>query len=78
MSQQLRRIRAKLALDKKGGWIAGVCSGVARRLNVDAIYVRGAVVIAAVFFPKTVIVAYVLVWLLMHERKTEPDQTISK
>ena len=75
MSQQLQRIRAKLALDKTSGWIGGVCAGSARYFNTEPIYLRGGVVIAAVFFPKTIIIVYVIAWLLLYERKRDTDQT---
>ncbi len=76
MSRQLQRIRAKLALDKTRGWIGGVCAGIARYFNIEPIYLRGGVVIAAVFLPKTIIIAYVIAWLLLYERKRDTDQTM--
>ena len=73
MSQQpLQRIRGKLALDKSRGWLGGVCAGFAGFFGIEPIYVRGGIVIVGVFFPKTVIVAYVLLWLLLHQRKAAP------
>ena len=74
MNQQLQRIRNKLTLDKAGGWVGGVCAGFARFFNIEPIYMRGGVVIIAVFFPKTVIVAYVLLWLLLYQRKREDSE----
>lgn len=74
MSQQLQRIRNKLTLDNAGGWLGGVCAGFARFCNIEPIYVRGGVVIVGVFFPKTVIVAYVLLWLLLYRRKREDSE----
>lgn len=73
MSQNLQRLRTKLTLDRSGGWIGGVCAGFARFFNIEPIYVRGSVVILGVFFPKTVIVAYVLLWLLLYQRKRNDD-----
>ena len=72
MSQQLQHGRRKLALDKSRGWLGGVCAGIARYFGIEPIYVRGSVVIVGVFLPKTVIVAYVLLWLLLHQRKAGP------
>ena len=74
MSQQLQRIRSKLTLDKNGGWIGGVCAGIARYFHIEPIYLRGGVVIVGVFFPKTVIVAYILLWLLLYQRKRSSDE----
>ena len=47
--------------------IAGVCSGVADYLGVDPTIVRLAVVVGTVLGFGTLLVAYVLAWLLMPE-----------
>jgi len=47
--------------------VAGVCSGVADYLGVDPTIVRLAVVVGTVLGFGTLIVAYVLAWLLMPE-----------
>ena len=65
----LDRIRSKWQLDKKEGWIAGVCAGLARFLNTDPAFVRVGVIIAALFLPKIVIAAYLIAWLLLDERE---------
>lgn len=47
--------------------VAGVCSGVADYLGVDPTIVRLAVVVGTVLGFGTLLVAYVLAWLLMPE-----------
>lgn len=47
--------------------IAGVCSGIADYLGVDPTIVRLAVVVGTVLGFGTLLVAYVLAWLLMPE-----------
>jgi phage shock protein PspC (stress-responsive transcriptional regulator) len=54
--------------DRRSGWLGGICAGIGRYFNVDAIYVRIAVVVAAVFFPKIVIAAYIIAWFLLYRR----------
>lgn len=62
------RLRSGLTLDKKNGWIAGVCAGCANVLNTDPTFVRVGVVVAGVFMPKLVIAAYLVAWLLLNDR----------
>jgi phage shock protein PspC (stress-responsive transcriptional regulator) len=47
--------------------VAGVCSGVADYFGVDPTIVRLAVVVGTVLGFGTLLVAYVLAWLLMPE-----------
>jgi len=47
--------------------VAGVCSGIADYLGVDATLVRVAAVVAAVFSFGAAVVAYVAAWILMPE-----------
>jgi len=47
--------------------VAGVCSGIADYLGVDPTIVRLAVVVGTVLGFGTLLVAYVLAWLLMPE-----------
>ena len=62
-----QRFRFKLYLDKRNGWIAGVCAGIARRLRVDPAIVRVAVIVTGLFLPKLVIAAYLIGWLVLDE-----------
>ena len=73
MSRQLRRLRNRLGLDRRRGWIGGVCAGLAGFFGIEPIYVRGAVVIAGVLFTKTVIVVYVVLWMLLYQRKGDGE-----
>ncbi len=59
------RIRNRLGRDTRNGWLGGVCAGFGRALNIDARFLRAGIVIAAVFFPKIVIAAYLVAWILL-------------
>lgn len=61
-----------LYLDKKNGWIAGVCAGIANRTGMDAAIVRVAVIVTGLFLPKTVIAAYLITWLVLDEQRGSP------
>jgi phage shock protein PspC (stress-responsive transcriptional regulator) len=47
--------------------IAGVCAGVATYTNLDVTLVRLLTVLGAIFSLGTVVVAYVVAWILMPE-----------
>jgi phage shock protein C len=64
----INRIRSGLRLDKKNGWIAGVCAGLANYFDTDPAFVRVGVIVTALFLPKIVIAAYLVAWLLLDER----------
>ena len=63
----MNRIRSGIRLDKKNGWIAGICAGLANYLDTDPAFVRVAVIVTALFFPKIVIAAYLVAWLLIDD-----------
>ena len=65
---RLERIRTRLARDRKEGWIAGVCAGVARYLNIDPAFIRVALVVAAIFAWKVVLATYIVAWVLLPNR----------
>ena len=67
-NSNMDRIRSRLQLDKKNGWIAGVCAGIANYLDTDPAFVRVAVIVTALFLPKIVIAAYLVAWLVLDER----------
>jgi phage shock protein C len=46
-------------------WLGGVCGGVARYLDVDPTVVRLLTVVATILGLGSVIVAYVVAWILM-------------
>lgn len=45
--------------DMAGSVISGVCAGVARYFEVDAMWVRGAAVLALLMMPVVTVIAYV-------------------
>ena len=59
------RTRTRFMRDTREGWAGGVCAGLGRALNIDTRFVRAGVVIAAVFFTKIVLAAYLVAWILM-------------
>ena len=63
-----QRPRLNLYLDKRNGWIAGVCAGIANRLRLDPAVVRVAVIVTGLFLPKLVIAAYLIAWLVLDEQ----------
>ena len=65
----LDRIRSRITLDSREGWIAGVCAGFARFLNTDPAFVRVAVIISALFMPKLTAAAYLVAWLVLDDEK---------
>ena len=62
---RLDRMRARLARDIDGRWVAGVCAGIARHLGIDVAFIRAAVVIAAIFAWKAVLAIYLAAWILL-------------
>jgi phage shock protein C len=63
----LDRIRKRITLDSREGWIAGVCAGFARYLNTDPAFVRVAVIISALFMPKVTAAVYLIAWLVLDD-----------
>jgi phage shock protein C len=59
-TQPRRLIRSK---DDK--WVSGVCGGVARYLGVDANLVRLVVVLGTILGFGSLIIAYIVAWILM-------------
>ncbi|MDA1076344.1 MAG: PspC domain-containing protein [Proteobacteria bacterium] len=66
--RMFERLSRRLYLDKKNGWLAGLCAGIATYFAIDPAFVRVGVVVTALFFPKLVIAAYLVGWLLIDER----------
>lgn len=48
-------------------WLSGVCGGLARHLGVDANLVRLLVVLGTVFGLGSLVIVYVVAWILMPE-----------
>jgi phage shock protein C len=65
----LDRIRKRITLDSRNGWIAGVCAGVANYLNTDPAFVRVTVVISALFMPKVTAAVYLVAWLVLDDER---------
>ena len=53
--------------DRRRGWIAGVCAGLAGALDTDPALVRTAVIVTALFLPTATLVAYLAGWLILEE-----------
>lgn len=64
----VERVKNRFHLDKDNGWIFGVCAGLANTLHLDAAIVRVGVVVTGLFFPKLVIAAYLVIWLVLDDR----------
>lgn len=60
MSQPRRLVRSR-----EDRWVSGVCGGVAKYLGVDANLVRLVVVLGTIFGFGSLLVAYVVAWILM-------------
>lgn len=56
-----------LGVVRADGWVGGVCAGVAYRLGIDPLIVRGIVVVAAILGAPAVLV-YALAWALLPDR----------
>lgn len=56
--------------DTEGRWFGGVCSGLAQRFGVDPILIRAAAIVLA-FVGGIGLTAYVVLWLLMPDRRGE-------
>lgn len=54
--------------DKDGAWFFGVCSGLARTVNLDPALIRVIGIVAALFWPKVMIAGYLVAWLIMTEK----------
>ena len=63
------RLRAQFTLDHNQGWALGVCAGLARSLRLEPTVVRVFTVVAGLFFPKVTIAAYLVLWLVLDNRK---------
>src|SRR3569832_519113 len=64
--------RPRLARDRSNAVVAGVCSGLGRRLGIDPIIIRIAFVVAAVATRGGAVAGYVLFWVFMDEGDREP------
>ena len=60
-----KRTRLERILHKEGAWLLGICFGIASRFNFDVLVIRVITIIAAVIFPRIMIILYVLLWLFL-------------
>lgn len=60
--------RKRLTRDTEDRMIGGVCSGVANYLGVDVTLVRLLTVVGAIFGLGSLVVAYVVAWILIPQR----------
>ncbi|MGJ9411472.1 PspC domain-containing protein [Aeromicrobium sp. CF4.19] len=67
----------KLQRSTDDKWIGGVCGGVARYAGIDANLVRLIVVIATVLGLGSLILIYLLAWLIMPQQAPPGSQTIA-
>ena len=64
------RLRRRFHLDRKNGWIAGVCAGIAETVGTDPAFLRVGFVVAGLFMPKVTIAVYLIVWILLDDRSS--------
>jgi phage shock protein C len=57
----------RLVRSRDDRWIAGVCGGIAEYTGVDANLIRLIVVLGTIFGFGSLLVAYVVAWILMPE-----------
>lgn len=63
------RLRRRVRLDARNGWIGGVCAGLANYFNTDPAFIRVGTLVAALFATKVVIALYLVAWLLLDEEE---------
>ncbi len=64
--------RDHLELDYGRRWIGGVCAGCANYFGFDPALVRVGTVVTGLFFPKIIVAAYLIAWLVLDRRKPRP------
>jgi phage shock protein C len=63
------RLRRRVRLDGRNGWLGGVCAGLANYFSTDPAFIRVGTVVAALFATKIVIALYLVAWLLLDEEE---------
>jgi phage shock protein PspC (stress-responsive transcriptional regulator) len=66
-TQQPSALPRRLTRSRDDRWLSGVCGGVARYAGIDANLVRLVVVLGTIFGLGSLLVAYVVAWILMPE-----------
>lgn len=64
----LDRLRRRFHRNRRDGWIAGICAGVADTLRTDPAFLRVGFVVAALLMPKVSVAVYLIAWILLDER----------
>lgn len=65
------RIRHRLARDRRAGWFAGVCAGLARYFDTDPAFFRVGFVVGCLFSWQVGLAVYVVAWVLLPARERE-------
>ena len=68
-NSMLDRVRRRVTLDSRNGWVGGVCAGLARYFDTDPAFARVAVAVSGLFFPKLVVALYLVAWLLLDDER---------
>lgn len=68
---QMAKLLGSLYLDRENGWVAGVCAGLAERLDIDLNVLRIVTVAAAWFATFPVVVVYGAAAFLLKDRPLE-------
>jgi phage shock protein PspC (stress-responsive transcriptional regulator) len=61
--------------DPSHGYVDGVCAGIARRFDVEPLFVRAAAVIAALWATTPTLLAYAVLWCALPRRAFRHDWT---
>lgn len=68
IQSSFERLRRRFHLDRKNGWIAGVCAGIADTVRTDPAFLRVGFIVSGLFLPKVTIAVYLVAWILLDER----------
>lgn len=67
----------KLTRNRDDKWVGGVCGGIATYTGLDANLIRLLVAVGTVLGFGTLIVAYIVAWILMPAAQPAGQQTVS-
>ena len=68
------RLRRRFHLDRRNGWLAGVCAGIADTLGTEAAFLRVGFVVSALFMPKLTIAVYLIAWILLDDGSSSAER----
>lgn len=66
----------KLTRNREDKWLGGVCGGLATYTGVDATMIRLAVVVCTILGAGSLVIAYVVAWVLIPAQAPVPRQTV--